>query len=283
MDKACLLAISLFQALNREQLRELKTILKIVNYSYIAIFQRKLFIGMPPVRRRNAKRHSTRESSSNTNPVDGNTDSLRRQCAEKGLTSSGRRNVLISRLQRHAASANTTVAAENIPSTSTSPQPDDQSPPPFSEEHLAQIQSIVTQSIEQSVTVIATNAARAAVEAMSSTPQQSHENRSPVDIVETAVSTTNSSLPSATSVTSQPSGSNPGLTTVPYGNGFHEVPAPYIKRIQAGEFFDLSKLLPKNMSTNNLSEDAIVLTLENSVIKANKASQPTAKITNIEQ
>jgi hypothetical protein len=124
------------------------------------------------------------------------------------------------------------------------------------------------------MTMIATNAARAAVEAMSSTP---------IDIVETAVSTTNSSLPSATSVTSQPSGPNPVLTTVPYGNGFHEVPAPYIKRIQAGEFFDLSKLLPKNMSTNNLSEDAIILTLENSVIKANKASQPTAKITNIEQ
>jgi hypothetical protein len=33
MDKACLLAISLFQALNREQLRELQTISKIVNYS----------------------------------------------------------------------------------------------------------------------------------------------------------------------------------------------------------------------------------------------------------
>ena len=96
---------------------------------------------------------------------------------------------------------------------------------------MAQIQSIVTRSIEQSVTVIATNAARAAVEAMSSMPQQSPENLSPVDIVETAVSTTNFSLPSATSVTSQPSGPNHVLTTVPYGNGFHEVLAPYIKRI----------------------------------------------------
>ena len=77
----------------------------------------------------------------------------------------------------------------------------------------------------------------------------------------------------------------PNLTTnnVPYGNGFHEVPVPYVKKIQAGEFFDLSKLLPKNMSTNNQSEDAIILTLENSAIKAKKASNPTARITDIEQ
>ena len=70
---------------------------------------------------------------------------------------------------------------------------------------------------------------------------------------------------------------------MPYGNNCHEVPGPYIKKIQAGEFFDLSKLLPKNISTNNQPDDAIVLTLENSIVKAKKASQPTARITNIEQ
>ena len=49
-------------------------------------------------------------------------------------------------------------------------------------------------------------------------------------------------------------------SSVPYGNGFHEVPAAYVKQIQSGEFFD------------NQPEEPIVLTLENSVIKAKKAS-----------
>ena len=150
----------------------------------------------------------------------------------------------------------------------------------FTEEHLAQIQSIVTRSVEQSVATIATNAARAAIEAMSPTPQQGNDNTNLVVLDEIAVNTANSIPNAASSVEFQPT-----LTTnnVPYGNGFHEVPAPYVKKIQAGEFFDLSKLLPENMSTNNQSEDAIILTLGSSVIKAKNASQPIARITDTEQ
>ncbi len=189
---------------------------------------------MPPVRRRNAGGHSNGKSSSHTNSAGSDTDSLRRQCAEKGLPSSGRRNVLISQLQQHAATPSSRVAAADLPSTSTSPQLDDSPPPLFTEEHLAQIQSIVTRSVEQSVATIATNAARAAVEAMSSTSEQNNANRSPVVVDEIVVSTTDLSPISASSVTSQ---SNPTSNNVPYGNGFHEVQAPYIKRVQAGEFF----------------------------------------------
>ena len=62
--------------------------------------------------------------------------------------------------------------------------------------------------------------------------------------------------------------------TSAYGNGFNEVPAQYIRQIQLGEFFDLSKFLPKNKPINiNDSEILVILTLEYSVIKA--------KITNI--
>ncbi len=37
------------------------------------------------------------------------------------------------------------------------------------------------------------------------------------------------------------------------------------------------------MSTSNQNDEAIILTLENSVNKAKKTSQPTARITDIEQ
>ena len=57
----------------------------------------------------------------------------------------------------------------------------------------------------------------------------------------------------------------------------------YVRQIQTGEFFDLSKLLPKTMSFPNASDEPIILTLENSVIKAKKASRPTARIIDIEQ
>ena len=235
---------------------------------------------MPPIRRRSARQLPNGVQPTQAGTSGNDTASLRRQCAENGLPSHGWRNVLISRLQQHAARPTSTGTAANpsLPSTSTSPQTEETRPPLFTEEHLAQIQSIVTRSVEQSVATIATNAARAAVEAMSSTPQQANDNTNPVVLDEIAVNTANPSA--ASSVEFQPT-----LTTnnVPYGNGFHEVPAPYVKKIQAGEFFDLSKLLPKNMFSNNQSEDAIISTLENSVIKAKKASQPTATITDIEQ
>ncbi|CAB3992781.1 Hypothetical predicted protein, partial [Paramuricea clavata] len=50
-------------------------------------------------------------------------------------------------------------------------------------------------------------------------------------------------------------GSNQAANSVAYGNGFHEVLAQYIKQIQSDEFFYLSKFLPKNMSTNNHSDE----------------------------
>ena len=52
----------------------------------------------------------------------------------------------------------------------------------------------------------------------------------------------------------------------------HELPAKLVKEILTGEFMELSKLLPKNFNVLNPSQDEpITLTLENSVIKVNKA------------
>ena len=57
---------------------------------------------MPPVRNRRARRLENLECSSSTNNLDS-VESLRRQCAEKGLLTHGRKNALVARLQNHAA------------------------------------------------------------------------------------------------------------------------------------------------------------------------------------
>ena len=71
-------------------------------------------------------------------------------------------------------------------------------------------------------------------------------------------------------------------TCLPYGKSFHDVPASYVKKIQSGEFFELSILLPKNLF-NTTDEQPVMLTLENSVIKVKPANQSTTTTTDIEQ
>ena len=68
----------------------------------------------------------------------------------------------------------------------------------------------------------------------------------------------------------------------PYGNAFHDVPASYVKQIQTGEFFELSKLLPKNLFAPT-NEQPVSLTLENSIIKVKTSTQSVTNITDIEQ
>ena len=71
-------------------------------------------------------------------------------------------------------------------------------------------------------------------------------------------------------------------TCLPYGKSFHDVSALYVKKIQLGEFFELSKLLPKNLF-NITDEQPVMLTLENFVIKVKPANQSTTTATDIEQ
>ncbi len=74
----------------------------------------------------------------------------------------------------------------------------------------------------------------------------------------------------------------PSTTTAPYANSFSKVPAQFVNQIQSGEFFDLAKLLPKNPNVHH-SNESMILTLENSMIKDKKLFYPLAKITDIEQ
>lgn len=64
-------------------------------------------------------------------------------------------------------------------------------------------------------------------------------------------------------------------------NPNQELPASYVREIQKGEFFDLSKILPKNLSLYD-KDDNLTLSLENIVIKVTKR-KATSIITDIEQ
>ena len=62
----------------------------------------------------------------------------------------------------------------------------------------------------------------------------------------------------------------------------HDAPASYMKQIQTCEFFELSKLLPKNLfATTN--EQPVSLTLENSTLKVKTSTQSVTNIKDIEQ
>ena len=65
-------------------------------------------------------------------------------------------------------------------------------------------------------------------------------------------------------------------------DSIHELPAKLIKEALSGEFMELSKLLPKNFNViQPLYDEPLTLTLENSVIKVNKAK--ATSITSIEE
>ena len=137
---------------------------------------------------------------------------------------------------------------------------------------LAQIQSIIPQTVQQSVNDIATNAARAAVQAMASTPVQTStsdaQQSEPLLDNATAILQTEPETPHG-SLRIRPA----ATTSVQYGQSFHDVPASYVRKIQSGEFFELSKLLPKNLLTT-ADEQPVMLTLENSIIKLSRQISP---------
>ena len=180
---------------------------------------------MPPARTRKC-RHNNQANSSQPPSTADNIASLRRQCADKGLPTHGRKNALVARLQNHAV--------ENANLNSTLP-PAELSSALLTEPQLAQIQSIVQRTVEQSVSEIASNAARAAVQAMANSSPNTSNNITVDQDEATEIAATTSS--SSTSTNAVLLGSSPASNSVPYGNGFHEVPAQYVKQIQSGEFF----------------------------------------------
>ena len=76
-----------------------------------------------------------------------------------------------------------------------------------------------------------------------------------------------------TQVLQQLQSAGPQPSSTAHLDTYDDIPTQYVKDIQSGEFFELSKLLPQNLSPMN--------TLENSVIRVSRNSSSTS-ITNIE-
>ena len=75
---------------------------------------------------------------------------------------------------------------------------------------------------------------------------------------------------------------SPDANTNLYANPLQDVPASYVKEMESGEFFELSKLLPKNLSTFDDGEP-LTLTMENSIVNVSKKAKSSTSITDIEQ
>ena len=210
-----------------------------------------------------------------------------------------RKATLVSRLQQYASSRPSTTSQPSdnaTPSASTSqtstPVPTGESvhtPSLLNDAQMTQVRSIVSRSIEESITEIASQAARAAVNALQCSATSPNES-SPATLEDRvadhhATSSTRSPDPVPATV---PTVVIPDFPQVPenesfvptqmpsYGHPALDVPAAYVKQIQTGEFFDLAKLLPREFPST-ADEDSVVLTLENSIIKAKKANQQTQK------
>ena len=107
----------------------------------------------------------------------------------------------------------------------------------FSSVQLAQIRSIVTETVNETMQAVATSAALAAVEAMKN------------DAIGVQVNTQSQENESCETLRAQETPATIlDANNKEYGNPLQDVPANYVKEIQSGEFFELSKLLPKNLS-----------------------------------
>ena len=103
-----------------------------------------------------------------------------------------------------------------------------------------------------------------------------------MDVTPTSSTASTSNSQSESQILSTSPGNCSRSATDTAMDSVHELLAKLVKGILAGEFMELSKLLPKNFNVLNPSQDEpLTLTVENSVIKVNKA-KPTS-ITDISE
>ena len=152
----------------------------------------------------------------------------------------------------------------------------------FSADQLETLRTMIEDKVSESSRDIATEAARAAVTALrnqnsvavGTTPQR---DTNPKGATDPPRHTTSPGDPNPLCDNTE----SPQLPAFSVPN--QDIPASYVKDIQSGEFFDLSKLLPKNLSMYD--EDVnLTLTLDNSAIKVTKKRKSSpSQITEIEQ
>ena len=192
-------------------------------------------------------------------------EDLRSLYIQHGLPSTGVRKTFERRLREQTSNRNEPAAAQpgqNITSDTSASRQD------FSEGQMQTIRQLIQDTIHQSSLEIANEAAKAAVDAFQA--QASSRARLPAQRPPSLIVPDTERATRAAGVT--------------FASPFQDIPAQYIKDIQSGEFFDLTKLLPKNLSLYD-EDDNLVLSLDNSVVKVSRKSKPTAStsIANIEQ
>ena len=248
---------------------------------------------MPPTRatRRTQRRHAAATDQVNAIPADLDLNGLylkdlRAMCSRLHLSTTGTRAALVKRLEearQNSANAATSHANQNggsdiVDGDLRLPQQFDSlkqqvqalldressNEQLLSPGQLTQVQALIQSSMNEAIEKTATTAAQAAVNAFRgpSPPQTEEQDRDPSTSRENEVRPINSNASTADSV--------------------HELPAKLAKEILSGEFMELSKLLPKNYnSLKPLHDEPLTLTLENSVIRVNKAR--ATSITDIEE
>ena len=146
----------------------------------------------------------------------------------------------------------------------------------FSAEQLQSIKGIIQDTMAVSCRDIATQAATAAVNAL----RDNNTNlTTPINVP--AADSTLPVIEVSPTISTENSATLPQLPPSSVAN--QDIPAPYVREINTGEFFDLSKLLPKNLSLYD-EDDNLTLTLENSTVKVTKKKKSgQSQITDIEQ
>ena len=204
---------------------------------------------------------------------------LRNLCRQKKIASTGNKATLLNRLrgpgpQVTASNVNVGVnlRAPNLPAYEGADPQDhvvnaSANDITFSEGQLNTIRQLFQESVAAASREIANEAALAAVQVLQPSSSQTASNSNRV---------TPAIEPVAPQQTASPS------DVRQHAAPFQDIPAQYVKDIQSGEFFELSKLLPKNLSELN-EDDNLVLTLDNSVVRVSKKAKTSTSITEIEQ
>ena len=220
------------------------------------------------------------------------TAQLQELCRRNGLSALGRRTTLENRLKNagivSAAVPNDPSVNRQLPLTGL-PVQQRANPNAFTEEQITEIKRLVQDSVAAAARDIAREAARAATRVS----QLQAPSSSQVTPSAQAVSQDTAGVaailgpqehqhPLQALQSLQPNDGSLTSTPCRHGAPFQEIPMNYVKEIQSGEFFDLSKLLPQNLSLHD-EEDNVSLSLENSVIKVSKKTKASTSITDIEQ
>ena len=151
---------------------------------------------------------------------------------------------------------------------------------------LTQVQSLIQASINETIEKTASATAQATVNAFTGSSHPAKEPSAdkngsdpPIPVQDLATSSNATTIVPLLPLLNEASASTETTST---NDSVHELPAKLVKEILSGEFMELSKLLPKNFNAlKPLHDEPLTLTLENSVIRVNKAK--VASITNIEE